>query len=142
MESDKHILILNGPNLNLLGRRDPKQYGTRTMEQIMVDLQRTYPEVYFTYVQSNHEGVLIDTLQQAEQYAGIVLNAGGYTHTSVALRDAVEMCLNPVIEVHLSNIHEREAFRQVSMLSDVCRETIIGKNCYEEAVSHIISIGG
>ena len=101
------IVILNGPNLNLLGRREPSIYGTCSMEQVLVDIQRSYPEVHLEYHQSNHEGDLIDWIQafgmnDGENVKGLVLNAGGYTHTSVALRDAVACCQVPVIEVHIS----------------------------------------
>lgn len=135
-----NILILNGPNLNLLLRRDPALYGTRSMEQIVLDLQRQHMEVHFTCRQSNHEGDLIDWLQQAEDYTAIILNAGGYTHTSVALRDAIELCLVPVIEVHLSDITQRETWRQQSLLSEVCCQTIYGKDCYEKAVDYTLSL--
>ncbi|MCQ2310894.1 MAG: 3-dehydroquinate dehydratase [Paludibacteraceae bacterium] len=138
---NNRILIVNGPNLNLLGRRAPNLYGTRSMEQIIIDMQKAYPDVCFTYRQSNHEGDLIDWIQGAEDYKGLILNAGGYTHTSVALRDAVEICDVPVVEVHLSNITQRENFRQKSLLSDVCKQTIMGLSCYEEAVSYIMSLG-
>lgn len=134
-----HILILNGPNLNRLGLRKPEIYGTKSMAQILLDIQRTWPEVHFTYFQSNHEGDLIDQIQAFEG-DGIVLNAGGYTHTSVALRDAVEDCEVPVVEVHISDITKREPFRQVSLLTDVCAHSIIGKGIkgYEEAVAYIV----
>lgn len=140
MEQDK-IVILNGPNLNLLGRRDPDLYGARSMEQIVVDIQRAHPGLWIEYRQSNHEGDLIDWLQQATDARGVILNAGGYTHTSVALRDAVELCAVPVVEVHLSNIQQREPFRRQSLLTDVCRQTITGHQCYEEAVRYIMSLG-
>lgn len=141
MAQDK-IIILNGPNLNLLGRRNPALYGQRSMEQIIVDIQRAHPDWWIEYFQSNHEGDLIDRLQQADPdtYAGIVLNAGGYTHTSVSLRDAVELCQVPVIEVHLSDITKREPFRQKSLLTEVCSHTFMGHTCYEEAVRHIMSL--
>lgn len=139
---EKKILILNGPNLNLLGRRDPALYGTRSMEQIVLAIQREHPDLWLEYVQSNHEGDLIDRLQQADSdtYLGIILNAGGYTHTSVSIRDAVEICQVPVIEVHLSDITQRESFRQKSLLTDVCSQTFMGKTCYEEAVRYIMSL--
>lgn len=128
------IAIINGPNLNLLGRREPNIYGTRSMEQVLVDIQHAYPDLYLEYRQSNHEGDLIDWVQDIGllsicdgQYDGIILNAGGYTHTSVALRDAVACCQLPVVEVHISDIAQREAFRQVSLLTDVCVHAIIGK---------------
>lgn len=139
---EQTILILNGPNLNLLGRRDAVLYGTRSMEQIVLAVQNEYPKQRLEYFQSNHEGDLIDRLQQADAntYAGIVLNAGGYTHTSVSLRDAVELCQVPVVEVHLSDITQRESFRQKSLLTDVCSRTFMGKTCYEEAVRYIMSL--
>ncbi len=121
------ILILNGPNLNLQGRRDPGVYGSRTFESFFEELKRRYPAVEFDYLQSNHEGVLIDTIQQADgRYDGVVLNAGGYTHTSVALRDAVAAVQVPVVEVHISSILAREEFRHTSMLAPVARGSIMG----------------
>ena len=136
----------------MLGRREPSIYGTESMEQIMVCLQRHYPDVRFTYLQSNHEGDLIDWVQKYAMpnaqctmhnelpCAGIVLNAGGYTHTSVALHDAVVMAQVPIVEVHISDICQREPFRQTSLLTDVCAHTImgIGTRCYEEAVAWIV----
>lgn len=134
------ILILNGPNLNRLGTRKPEIYGTQTMAQILLAIQRQWPEVFFTYVQSNHEGDLIDAIQDFDG-DGIILNAGGYTHTSVALRDAVEDCKVPVVEVHISDIRQREPFRQQSLLTDVCAHSIIGHGTkgYEEAVQYLVS---
>lgn len=140
------IAILNGPNLNLLGRREPAIYGTRSMEQVLLDIQRAYPDVYLEYHQSNHEGVLIDWVQelgvlgQRQELNGIVLNAGGYTHTSVALRDAVACSQVPVVEVHVSDITAREDFRRVSLMSDVCAHTIMGHGVdgYLEGVEWII----
>ena len=141
------IAIINGPNLNLLGRREPSIYGTRSMEQVLVDIQRMYPEVYFEYRQSNHEGVLIDWIQELgllamanEPCDGIILNAGGYTHTSVALRDAVACSQVPIIEVHISDIAQREAFRLISLLTDVCQHSIIGHGIegYQEAVDWLL----
>lgn len=141
------IAIINGPNLNLLGKREPSIYGTRSMEQVLVDIQRMYPEVYFEYRQSNHEGVLIDWIQELgllamanEPCDGIILNAGGYTHTSVALRDAVACSQMPVIEIHISDITQREAFRQISLLTDVCQHSIIGHGIegYQEAVDWLL----
>ena len=119
--------------------RKPEIYGSKTMAQILLEIQRTWPEVHLTYFQSNHEGDLIDQIQAFEG-EGIILNAGGYTHTSVALRDAVEDCEIPVVEVHISNIYEREPFRNTSLLTDVCVQSIIGKGIkgYEEAVAYII----
>lgn len=135
------ILILNGPNLNRLGLRKPELYGTKTMAQILLDIQRALPEVHLVYFQSNHEGDLIDQIQ-AFDGDGIVLNAGGYSHTSVALRDAVEECEVPVVEVHISDIKAREPFRQNSLLTEVCAYSIIGKGTdgYVEAVEWILGI--
>lgn len=138
------IAIINGPNLNLLGRREPSIYGTKSMEQVLLDMQRAYPDLHFEYRQSNHEGDLIDFVQGIgyhPTFQGIVLNAGGYTHTSVALRDAVACCSLPVVEVHISDITQREAFRRVSLLTDVCAHTIIGHGTdgYQEAVQWIIN---
>lgn len=138
------IAIINGPNLNLLGRREPSIYGTKSMEQVLLDMQRAYPDLHFEYRQSNHEGDLIDFVQEIGYhpvFRGIVLNAGGYTHTSVALRDAVACCSLPVVEVHISDITQREAFRRVSLLTDVCAHTIIGHGTdgYQEAVQWIIN---
>lgn len=134
------ILILNGPNLNRLGTRKPEIYGTQTMAQILLAIQRQWPEVFFTYVQSNHEGDLIDAIQDFDG-DGIILNAGGYTHTSVALHDAVEDCEVPVVEVHISDIRQREPFRQQSLLTEVCAHSIIGHGTkgYEEAVQYLVS---
>ena len=121
------ILILNGPNLNLQGRRDPAVYGTQTFESFYDELRRRYPTVEFEYRQSNHEGVLIDTIQQADGcFDGVVLNAGGYTHTSVALRDAVAAVRVPVVEVHISSILAREEFRHTSLLAPVAKGSIMG----------------
>ena len=143
-----HIAIINGPNLNLLGKREPSIYGIRSMEQVLVDIQRAHPNVYLEYHQSNHEGDLIDWVQEfgllalnQEPCDGIVLNAGGYTHTSVALRDAVACCQVPVVEVHISNITQREEFRRVSLLTDICTHAIIGHGTdgYMQAIEWILS---
>jgi len=121
------LLILNGPNLNLQGRRDPDVYGTQTFDDCLASLKKRYPQVEFGYFQSNIEGELIDAVQQAAgRYDGIVLNAGGYTHTSVALRDAVAAVAVPVVEVHISSILAREEFRHVSLLASVAVGSIMG----------------
>jgi len=136
-----HIVIINGPNLNLLGLREPELYGTMTMEEYMEQLSAEFDDVDFDYCQSNHEGDIIDWLQQEGFSAdGIVLNAGGYTHTSVAIRDAIAAITTPVVEVHITDISKREKFRQTSLLTDVCAHTIIGKGMdgYKEAVQYII----
>lgn len=122
------ILIMNGPNLNRLGTREPSVYGTQTMDDCLNQLKTLYPQVELIYYQSNVEGFLIDRLQQAadERVDGIVLNAGAYTHTSVALRDAIASIDVPVVEVHLSNVHKREPFRHQSMIAAVCKGVIAG----------------
>lgn len=121
------ILILNGPNLNLLGRREPGIYGQRNMDDCLAALRNRFHEVEIDYFQSNIEGELINKLQEVGfSYDGIVLNAGAYTHTSVALHDAIRSITSPVIEVHISNVHQREAFRHQSMISAACRGVICG----------------
>ncbi|MDO4930206.1 MAG: type II 3-dehydroquinate dehydratase [Bacteroidales bacterium] len=122
------ILIMNGPNLNLLGQREPGIYGSGTMDDCLAALRQRYPSVELLYYQSNVEGFLIDRLQQAmtEGVDGVVLNAGAYTHTSVALHDAIRAVKFPVIEVHISNVHQREEFRHHSMISPACRGVICG----------------
>ena len=122
------ILIINGPNLNLLGTREPQHYGTGTMDSVLDALKSQYPDVQFDYYQSNVEGFLIDRLHQTLEKPcdGVVLNAGAYTHTSVALRDAIAAIKVPVVEVHISNVHSREEFRHRSLISAVCKGVICG----------------
>ena len=135
------ILILNGPNLNLLGTREPELYGTRSMEDYLEELLQRFPEDKLIYLQSNHEGDLIDAVQQYGfgRAQGIVLNAGGYSHTSVSLRDAVAAVTTPVVEVHLTDITRREPFRRISLLSDVSACSIIGHGLdgYREAIEFL-----
>lgn len=121
----KNILIINGPNLNLLGKRDTAIYGKKSFESILDEL-KSANKVHLDYFQSNHEGEIIDAIQQSDAYDGLVLNAGGYTHTSVAIRDAVEAVQTPVVEVHISNIAGRESFRHESLISPVCVGCIFG----------------
>ena len=143
------ILILNGPNLNRLGKRQPEIYGSKSMAQILLQIQQRWPDVHFVYRQTNHEGDLIDWIQgegisglEDERISGIVLNAGGYTHTSVALRDAVEESELPVVEVHISDIRSREPFRRTSLLTDVCAHSIVGHGTdgYSEAVEWLMRV--
>lgn len=140
------ILILNGPNLNRLGQREPGIYGSSTMEECIAVLRADYPDVELQYEQSNHEGELIDIMQQAvdEHKAGIVLNAGAYTHTSVALLDCIRSLNIPVIEVHMSNVHAREDFRHKSMISAACKGVIagFGMDSYRLAVEALIRLVG
>ncbi len=121
------ILILNGPNLNLQGCRDTQVYGTERFDSLLERLRKSHPDCEIDYRQSNIEGELIDLLHSTEGcYDGVVFNAGGYTHTSVALRDAVAAVSTPVIEVHISNVAAREEFRHTSLLTPVCRGLILG----------------
>ena len=115
------IQIVNGPNLNLLGVREPGIYGDNSFESYLPQLQALYPNIEIDYFQSNVEGLLIDKLQEVGfTYDGIVLNAGAYTHTSIALQDCIRSLKCPVIEVHISNVHKREEFRHHSMISCAC----------------------
>lgn len=123
----KQILILNGPNLNLLGKREPGVYGTESFEDYYVQLEAKFPNLKLNYLQSNLEGDLVTAIQNLKhKYSGIVLNAGGYTHTSVAIRDAISATEIPVVEVHISDISARESFRHTSLLSPVCEGFIAG----------------
>lgn len=132
------ILILNGPNLNLLGVREPGIYGDSSFEAYMPKLQAQFPDVEMEYYQSNIEGEMINKMQEVGfSYDGIVLNAGAYTHTSVALHDCIRSLRCPVIEVHISNVHTREEFRHHSMISAACKGVIcgFGLDSYRLAVS-------
>lgn len=135
------LLIINGPNLNLLGKREPSVYGVASAESIFEALQREYPDVDLEYFQSNIEGELIDAIQKADGlFDGVVLNAGGYTHTSVALRDAISAVGVDVIEVHISNVLSREEFRHTSLIGGVCRGSIagFGSDSYRLAVDYFV----
>jgi 3-dehydroquinate dehydratase-2 len=120
------VLILNGPNLNLLGTREPSIYGSENLDSLLQLLIEKFPSVLFSHIQSNHEGVLIDAIQDTEKYDAVVLNAGGFTHTSIAISDTLAAVKPKVIEVHLSNILAREKERHTSLLAKHCLGTISG----------------
>ena len=137
----KHIEIINGPNLNLTGRREPEVYGTTTMEEYLDGLRKQFPEVEITYYQSNVEGELIDRIQQTGfRYDGLIVNLGGYSHTSVSLRDALLAVPAPKVEVHLSNIFAREEYRHHSLITSACRGMVcgLGLQGYELALRALI----
>ena len=137
------IAVINGPNLNLTGRREPGIYGNQTFEDYFETLKAKYPQVTFEYYQSNHEGSLIDKIQEIGfDYDGIILNAGGYTHTSIALGDCIRAVKAPVIEVHISDISKREPFRQVSMIKSACKATFagFGLDSYRRGVDAILNL--
>ena len=121
------IQIINGPNINLLGKREPSIYGSVTFEDFLIELRANYPDVEISYYQSNTEGELIDKIQETGfDVDGIILNAGAYTHTSIALQDAIRAVTSPVVEVHISNVHARESFRHKSMIAAACKGVICG----------------
>ena len=137
------VAIINGPNLNLLGVREPGIYGSRAFDEYFEQLRKQYAEVAtLTYFQSNHEGALIDEIQRIGfDYDGIVLNAGAYTHTSRALGDCIRAVTTPVVEVHISNVHSREEFRHKSMISAACQGVIagFGLDSYRLAVDALLN---
>ena len=138
----KHIEIINGPNLNLTGRREPEVYGTTTMEEVIDGLRKMFPDVEISYYQSNVEGELIDRIQQAGFGAdALVVNLVGYSHTSVALRDALLAVPAPKVEVHISNIFAREEYRHNSLITSACRGMIcgLGLQGYELAIRSLLS---
>ncbi|MEI6507721.1 MAG: type II 3-dehydroquinate dehydratase [Bacteroidota bacterium] len=135
------IIIINGPNLNLLGKREPETYGTKSFEEYFIELKNQFPQNELEYFQSNIEGELINKLHEVGfLYDGIILNAGGYTHTSVAIADAVASIKTKVVEVHISNIFAREEFRHISLLSKNCVGIISGMGLkgYEMAIRFYI----
>lgn len=137
------IQIINGPNLNLLGVREPGIYGDSSFESYLPQLRDKFPDVEIEYFQSNCEGALIDKLQEVGfSYDGVVLNAGAYTHTSIALHDCVRSLQCPVVEVHISNVHQREAFRHHSYIASACVGVIcgFGLKSYELAVEGLINL--
>jgi 3-dehydroquinate dehydratase-2 len=140
--SQKKIIILNGPNLNLLGTREPEIYGNQTFDQFLKILQSKFEtEVEISYFQSNEEGILINKLHEVGfTWDGIIINAGAYTHTSIAIADAIAAITSPVIEVHISNVHARESFRAHSYLSPKCQGIIVGfgLKSYELAIQSFL----
>ena len=137
------IVIINGPNLNLLGRREPEKYGHSSFEEYLSSLKSLYPKVIFSYFQSNIEGEIINEIHKSGFIQdGIVLNAGGYTHTSVAITDAIAAVTAPVIEVHITNILAREEFRHTSLIGRSCKGSIsgFGLDSYRLAVEALIGI--
>lgn len=135
------IQIINGPNINLLGKREPTIYGSETFESCLEKLRKKYVDIQIDYYQSNVEGFLIDRIQQCGFSAdGIVLNAGAYTHTSIALQDAIRSITAPVVEVHISNVHSREDYRHISMIASACKGVIagFGLNSYDLAIQALL----
>ena len=123
----KKIIIINGPNLNLIGKREPKIYGNISMEDYLSEIRNNFPKIQIDYFQSNVEGDLINKLQEVGfSYDGVVLNAGGYTHTSVAISDAVAAIKTSVVEVHISNVYKREEYRHQSLMAKNCIGVIVG----------------
>ncbi len=137
------IQIINGPNINLLGKREPSIYGAVSFEDYLVTLRALYPDVQIDYYQSNIEGEMINKIHEIGfSYDGIVLNAGAYTHTSIALQDAIRAVTTPVIEVHISNVHTREEFRHKSMISCACMGVIggFGLDSYRLAMEALLHV--
>ena len=136
------IQIINGPNINLLGKREPSVYGSRSFDDYLDELKKRYPEVDFFCYQSNVEGEMINKIHEVGfEFDGIVLNAGAYTHTSIALQDAIRAVNTPVVEVHISNVHQREEFRHKSMISCACVGVIcgFGLDSYRLAVEALLA---
>ena len=136
------LLIINGPNLNLLGKREKNIYGDQSFENYFSDLKSKYPQANLSYFQSNSESGIIDKIHEVGfEIDGIIINAGAFTHTSVAIRDAIAGITSPVVELHISNVHAREEFRHSSYLSAVCKGVILGfgLDSYRLAVDHFIN---
>lgn len=136
----KKIKIINGPNLNLLGRREKEIYGDRNFKDFLAELKRQFPNIKIDYFQSNVEGEIISELQRSDgNYTGVILNAGGYSHTSVAIADTIAAISIPVVEVHISNIAQREEFRKTSLIASKCVGSIMGfgLRSYELAMHYI-----
>lgn len=137
-----HILILNGPNLGLLGKREPELYGSETLAGMEERIRKSFSAVKFTFIQSNHEGAIVDELNKAAGGGvdGVVMNPGAYAHSSYAIRDAVAALTIPVIEVHITNVHAREEFRSHSVIAPVCRGVVagLGRRGYDLAVQFLL----
>lgn len=141
--NNKRVLILNGPNLNLLGKREPGIYGNNSMEDYFATLQERFPNISLEYYQSNVEGELINKLHEVGfTYDGIVLNAGAYTHTSVAIHDAIKAISTPVVEVHISNVYQRETYRHTSLITGACVGVIggFGMDSYRLSIEALIQL--
>ena len=137
------LLVLNGPNLNLIGKREPEIYGSQSLEGFLTSLKKRFPDCEIDAFQTNHEGVLIDKLHEAMvKYDGVVINPGGYAHTSIALADAVRAIGIPVVEVHISNIYEREEYRHHSFTAEAAAKSIVGHGLegYAEAITFLLSL--
>lgn len=146
MSDHPFVVVLNGPNLNLLGEREPEIYGPETLADVEALCRRTAAELGHDvdFRQTNHEGVMIDAIQEVRQTAvGVVINAAGWTHTSVAIRDALAAVRAPVVEVHISDVHAREDFRRYSYVSDVAEEVIVGRGVrgYRDAIDAVSQHG-
>lgn len=135
------ILIINGPNLNMLKMRDSKHYGSLQLKDVNKLIKLTFPTIKFKFIQTNSESRIISLIQNAYKYDALVINAGAYTHTSIAIRDAIEILRIPVIAVHLSNIDKREPFRQVDYLKDVVLNVFMGEqeNSYINAITYLLA---
>ena len=141
--NNKRVLILNGPNLNLLGKREPGIYGNNSMESYFATLQERFSSVSLEYYQSNVEGELINKLHEVGfTYDGVVLNAGAYTHTSVAIHDAIKAISTPVVEVHISNVYQRETYRHTSLITGACVGVIggFGMDSYRLAIEALLQL--
>jgi 3-dehydroquinate dehydratase-2 len=141
MSAKYRLLILHGPNLNLLGKRQPEIYGSEGFDSVLAKLQKKFKQIEIDYLQSNHEGELIDVIQNAEnKYDGVLFNAGGFSHTSVAIADAVASVAVPFVGIHISNIYFREPERHVDLLAKYCTGVIVGLGVlgYEYGISFLI----
>ena len=137
------LIIINGPNLNLLGTREPSVYGDQTFDEYFITLQNSFQNIELEYYQTNIEGEIINKLHEVGfSYDGVILNAGGYTHTSVAIRDAISAITTPVIEVHISNVFAREEFRHISLIAPKCKGSIsgFGMDSYRLAIESVLDI--